>query len=230
MLTGNTTYRPHHARYGHTKIVRDMGAPPTAAQLGGPRAPPGGITSYGVGAPPIGGPPMGGPPMGGPPMGGPPMAGSSNNGYAPHQTHSQYATPQAGPYGQYGQSFGGSGGGGGVRHNFGQQPFGQPPPQEQHQQQIAPPRPAAYHQSASQTYPVPHSNLNSSTPGGSVNPLPTPGRYPYPPTGAGFAPPRASLPPAENYSEGRNGGGGYSVFNPATDRVVAADSTSSAVL
>lgn len=194
-------------RYGHTKIVRDMGAPPTAAQLGGPPGPPGGGASY---PPPMRGPPpmaMAGPP---PMVGPPPMAGQSSDGYAPAQARSQYASPQAG---YYGQPYGGSGA---MQTSFGQQPFAQPPP------------PAANQQSAMPAYPRPPSNMNGGV-GEGRGSLPSPGGYAYTPPGMGSAALPSTASP-ENESRGGGAGGGYHVFNPSTDRVVAADSTSNAVL
>lgn len=145
-------------------------------------------------------------------MAGPPMARPSNNGeYAPSGAGfggNQYGMP---PAGYYGQPFGG---GGGVQHGVmqpivGQQPLGQQPPPP-------PPPPAAGHQQVAHAYPAPSAN---------PNPLPMPGAHGYQPAGGG-----ARQPAAFGASGGGDGGGGFSVFNPATDRVVAADSTSSAVL
>lgn len=183
------------ARYGHTKIVRDMGAPPTAAQLGGPQRGPGvGSAPYGVGAPPMGSRMAGQPPAGPP----------NNGGYPPAQAPPlQYAYS---PAGHYGQLFGG-GGGVGVQQGFGQQPFGQPPP-------------GTHQQIPMQAHPSPPSILNSSAPGE--------GSYTHPHAAGGSAPPPPAFPPA-GHGTG-SGGGGFSIFNPTTDKVVAADSNSNAVL
>lgn len=123
-----STFHPrptNSSRYGHTKIVKEFGAPPTAAQLGG----------------------AGPPPMGAGHMGGPlPMPGAPpNNGYS-QQAHArpQYAVPPhqhqqvGGAPRNFGQPFGGGGGGtggGGMQ----QQAFGQ------QQLYAQAPRGAAYH-------------------------------------------------------------------------------------
>lgn len=161
-------------RYGHTKIVKEFGAPPTAAQLGGA------------------GPPM----MGAGHMGGSlPMPGAPPNaGYA-QQARPQYGAPpphqqQAGG-GQthFSQPFGGGGGGGGMgaggmqQQNFGQQQqsFGQAPPGGAYNAP-PPPRPSNV------------SGPGAPTSGGMA--LPVPGGQARSPAGGGFAPPPPQFPPA----------------------------------
>lgn len=178
-----------------------MGAPPTAAQLGGALGPPSGASYAGA------------PPMPGPSMAEPPRYG----GYA--QPPAQYAMPS----GHYGQPFGG-----GVQ-NFSPQPFGQVPqhPQVHHG---APPPQAAHQGHGGQAFAPPLVSVNKRVERN--NPLPMPGGYAHQSV-RGPAPPPAGFPSADNVSGdgGRGaGGGGYGVFNPSTDRVVAADSTSNAVL
>lgn len=151
--------------------------------------------------------------MPGPPsMAEPPRYGG---GYA--QPPTQYARPS----GHYGQPFGG----GGVQ-NFSPQPFGQAPqhPQVHH----SPPPPHQGH--GGQAFAPPLVNVNNGVGGNTA--LPMPGGYAHP-SARGSVPPPAGFPPADGaFGNGGRGarGGGYSVFNPSTDRVVAADSTSNAVL
>lgn len=169
----------HLNRYGHTKIQRDVGAPPTAAQLGAP------------------------------PVGGPPMARPSNNGFgigaAPP---TPYTMP---PPVYYGQPYGGSVGG---QASAGVQPFGQTPP-----------RPTAVAAAPGVT------GGQHANPGKSLSPragsmLPMPSAYSSRPSAFSHAG-NVSV----GVERGRNdGGGSYTVFNPTTDKVVSADSKSSAVL
>eukprot|EP00904_Undaria_pinnatifida_P011487 jgi/Undpi1/7469/HiC_scaffold_22.g09942.m1 len=167
-------------RYGHTKIVRDMGAPPTAAQLGGTQGPPVGGASY---PSPMGGPP----PMAMP--GPPPMAGQhSGEGYAQPQARSQYALPQAG---YYSQQYGGAGG---MQQSYGQQPFGQQQPP-----------PGGNQHSAMPAYSRPPPNMNGGVGGDGRSALPPPGGYAYTPSGMGHA--AAASPAPDNESRGGGGGG-----------------------
>lgn len=188
---------PSFHRYGHTKIVKEFGAPPTAAQLGG------------AGPPQMGTAGAGGVYMAGPSMSlpGPPP---NNSGYAQQQPQPR---PQYGMMPQQQQQAPGGGQG-----HYGQ-PFGAPPP---------PAAPQGYHQ-ASRPSNVGVSGAPSS--GGGGAPLPTPGGYAYPPpaAGAGGGGAGPSPPPPAGGGRGVGAGGYGGAFNPTTT-VVAADSTSSAVL
>lgn len=113
--------------------------------------------------------------------------------------------------------------GAGRQQSYGQ-PFGsQTQQQQQPQNQYAPPVPAHGMQNtdfmnAGTGGQQPYLGNNSGH-----GALPIPGGYiaPPPPMNSGVQPPAPVAGPPQ---------GGYSVFNPSTDRVVAADSTSSAVL
>lgn len=190
-------------RYGHTKIVKEFGAPPTAAQLGG----------GGAGASPMGGGYMAGP-----------MPGPPPNGYAQQpQARAQYTMPpnqqMGGGQGFYGQAFGGDVGSGGMQQH--QQATYHAPPQ--------PPRPSSLSapgapSSGGVPLPTPGGYAQSRAGGGSA-PKPQQQQQQQP------RPPPPSFPPAaDSFAGGGGGGGGYGgAFNPTTT-VVAADSTSSAVL
>lgn len=148
-----------------------------------------------------------------PPTGGPSLYGGAGYGHPePPPPTAQYL-PQPGHYQQFGAAPPAGGGG---------QLFAQP------QQAYAPPPPLAPGISNHSVVHVAGAGAQHGSPANSngYGGLPVPGGYTAtPPAGGGTQPP----PPRGGPPAGPPRGG-YSVFNPTTDRVVAADSTSSAVL
>lgn len=110
----------------------------------------------------------------------------------------------------YGQPFGGSVG---EQAPAGVQPFGQTPPR--------PPAVAAAPGAVGGQHANPGTSLSPRA--GSVLPMPSA----YSPRPSAFS---QAGKVSGGVERGRNDGGSYTVFNPTTDKIVAADSNSSAVL